>query len=59
MLRNSVPSWYSEPLDSINWVNTEAPDGVPHRLFVSDAAQEIDLRPFVEGAAGTEASRDA
>lgn len=24
--------------------------------FVSHAAQELDLRPFVEGAAGTEAS---
>ena len=55
VLRNSISSWYSEPLDSINWVNTEAPDDAPFRLFVDRAPQENDTRPFVEGVASREA----
>ena len=55
VLRNSISSWYSEPLDSINWVNTEAPDDAPFRLFVDRAPQENDTRPFVERVASREA----
>ena len=27
-MRESVASWYTEPPDTINWINTEAPDGM-------------------------------
>lgn len=32
-LRESVASWYGDPLDTIHWINTEAPDGAPLPLF--------------------------